>query len=259
LKRLCGADLVDEVLGTSGKPSLRFFDPKAHPYVPVEFSLAAYRVGHSMVRPEYALSERLLQQRGDTRLSIFGGVAEDSLVGGRMLPPGWTVQWSFFIEQENSADVQYCKALGPQISRPLRFLPMPPTDPPRLHSLAFRTLLRGWYTGLPSGQEVAQRVAATAIDGNDPLWVYLLKEAAQTAPTGAQSGSHATAGGRRLGPLGARIVAEVFIGLLTADPSSYLVVKPSWTPESGPFGLADFLAEAGAPISKQEWDGRPGA
>jgi len=34
----------------------------------------------------------------------------------------------------------------------------------------------------------------------------------------------------RLGPVGGRIVGEVFIGLLKADESSYLVARPNWTP-----------------------------
>ena len=33
--------------------------------------------------------------------------------------------------------------------------------------------------------------------------------------------------GLRLGPLGSRIVGEVFVGLLKADKSSYLVANPA--------------------------------
>jgi hypothetical protein len=52
-------------------------------------------------------------------------------------------------------------------------------------------------------------------------------------------------GGDRLGPVGGRIVAEVLIGLLRADPASYLRLEPDWEPTllaAGPgFGLADLL------------------
>jgi hypothetical protein len=40
-------------------------------------------------------------------------------------------------------------------------------------------------------------------------------------------------GGLHLGPLGGRIVAEVLVGLLHADPHSYLRQWPTWTPGQG--------------------------
>lgn len=247
LKRLCTSALVDEALGSRGRPNLRFFNPREHPFVPVEFSVAAYRCGHSMIRPSYAINAALLELR-QSPLAIFDPISEDSLSGGRVLPPDWSVQWSFFVDHAKSQkDLQFSKPIGLQISKPLRSLPMPATETPRLSSLAFRTLLRGWSTGLPAGQDVARRMAEPVLDGNDPLWIYILREAGQS-------------GGRHLGPVGARIVVEVFIGLLAADPRSYLAVDPNWTPPGGPgFGFADFLAEAGAPISQREWDERPGA
>jgi hypothetical protein len=57
-----------------------------------------------------------------------------------------------------------------------------------------------------------------------PLFFYVLKEAEKIS------------GGRRLGPTGGRIVAEVFIGLLRADPTSYLNTQPTWQPKAGEFG-----------------------
>jgi len=79
-----------------------------------------------------------------------------------------------------------------------------------------------------------------------PLFYYILKEAQLR-----EDGLH-------LGPVGARIVAEVFIGLLQLDPDSYLSVQPNWvptlpthdgTPES--FRMIDFLTLAGVdPISR---------
>jgi len=55
--------------------------------------------------------------------------------------------------------------------------------------------------------------------------------------------------GKKLGPVGGRIVAEVLIGLLYGDPMSYLRVEPTWHPEPNQFGagpdgqfrMADFL------------------
>ena len=82
--------------------------------------------------------------------------------------------------------------------------------------------------------------------GSTPLFYYILKEA-QLREDGV-----------RLGPVGARIVAEVFIGLLQLDPDSYLSVQPDWfptlpthdgTPQS--FRMIDFLTFAGVdPVSR---------
>ena len=45
--------------------------------------------------------------------------------------------------------------------------------------------------------------------------------------------------GDRLGPVGGRIVGEVLVGIVDADPASFRSVDPGWTP--APFGLADVL------------------
>jgi hypothetical protein len=56
---------------------------------------------------------------------------------------------------------------------------------------------------------------------NTPLWYYVLAEA------------RAAADGQRLGPVGGRIVAETLIGLLRADPTSYLSAFPGFRPFLG--------------------------
>ncbi|MEV0130425.1 hypothetical protein AB0H83_18430 [Dactylosporangium sp. NPDC050688] len=109
-------------------------------------------------------------------------------------------------------------------------------------SLAVRDLLRGGTTGLPSGEAVAQFVGAAPLTSDEleqawphgtPLWFYILKEAEHRG------------GGDRLGPVCGRIVAEVLIGLLRADPASYLSLEPDWEPilpaAGARFGLTDLL------------------
>ncbi|HEX9336576.1 MAG TPA: hypothetical protein VF892_11850, partial [Pseudonocardiaceae bacterium] len=109
-----------------------------------------------------------------------------------------------------------------------------------------RNLLRSETLGLPSGQDVARKVGEEPLtdqqlDSTGPiyLWYYLLKE--------AQTLGH----GRRMGPVGTRIVAETLIGLLDADPSSYRSAYPKWRPTlrnaHGDFGIADLLRVAGVP------------
>lgn len=247
LPRLCGARLVTEVLGARGRPELRLFGPRLDGCIPVEFSAAAYRIGHAMVRSSYALNEALLAGRGGP-LPIFAAIAEDGLAGGRVLPPRWSVQWDLFVETpDGGVAPQPSQALRPEVSRPLRALPMPGA-PPRDRSLIFRTLLRGWQLGLPAGQAVARRLMEPVLDGTDPLWIYILREA----------GAHT--GGAHLGPVGGRIVAEVLVGLLAADPGSFLSQEPGWTPrpEGGAFRLGALLDQAGVATSRERWEARCG-
>ena len=108
--------------------------------------------------------------------------------------------------------------------------------------MAILDMVRGRSLGLPSGEAVA---AAMGFERHDlglgaqtPLWYYVLKEA------------EIDNGGLRLGPTGATIVAEVLVGLLAGDPSSYLRMAPKWTPElpsavPGEFTMADILRFAG--------------
>lgn len=73
-------------------------------------------------------------------------------------------------------------------------------------------------------------------DTSTPLWYYALKEAQLL-----EDGLH-------LGPVAGRIVAEVLIGLLQTDPTSYLAAQPNWQPtlgSSAAFKMTDFLTYAG--------------
>ena len=75
--------------------------------------------------------------------------------------------------------------------------------------------------------------------GEAPLWFYILKEAEIVGK------------GRKLGPVGGRIVAEVLVGLLQKDLNSYLYLNAAWkpappiAPARGQFTMADLLKYAG--------------
>jgi hypothetical protein len=106
-------------------------------------------------------------------------------------------------------------------------------------------LLRHLTFSLPSGQAVAKAMGIELLSTQDlkdlrplgfaeatPLWFYILKE------------SELKAKGETLGPVGGRIVAEVFTGILKADPTSYLKQDPTWQPtlgKNGDFKMADLL------------------
>jgi len=73
--------------------------------------------------------------------------------------------------------------------------------------------------------------------GRAPLWFYVLAEAQQ------QFKKNDTP--IRLGPVGGRIVAETFVGLMLADPHSFLSQAPDWAPNPRrKFTMADLIKKA---------------
>ena len=82
---------------------------------------------------------------------------------------------------------------------------------------------------------------------NCPLWTYVLAETVETAVTITTTQGNKTITTRKLGPVGGRIVAETFVGLLLGDSSSFLVQNPLWTPTlavHGVFGLRELITTA---------------
>ncbi len=244
LARLVGPELLGEVLVTStrtgkARAELSFYTWRTRPFVPVEFSAAAYRFGHSMVRDRYRINDTLeplpilTDIRAANRLQHFGGF--------RNLPRGWTVQWKHLFPLDDDPP-QPSRRIDTSLAEPMRKLP-PLIDNAR-RSLGLLNMLRGRSLQLPSGQAVAAAMGTTVsntelrLTGETPLWFYLLREAEVVAE------------GRRLGPTGGRIVAEVLVGLLKGDPSSFLRQQSAWRPdlpsaETGRFTMVDLLRFAG--------------
>jgi hypothetical protein len=223
LRRTVGADLHDRLLVTNeeagglGRESvrLRYYRHKTNPYLPVEFSVAAYRFGHSQVRDEYAIN-------GNFRRPLFRPSGDD-FRGFQPLRPGWHASWPFFFDIDGQAP-QLSRSIDSSLVASLSTLQGAAGDDA---NLPLRNLRRGAALGLPSGQNVATAMKITpladadlapAAPGRAPLWFYILREAQVL-----HSGQH-------LGPVGGRIVAETLLGLLRADPQSYLNLEPTWTP-----------------------------
>ena len=247
LPRIVGPDLVDELVASNA--AFQLFHPEGPPYIPVEFSVAAYRYGHSQLRLSYRLNDDfegdLFPDPRDRDANVIG-------MGFEPVPPEKVVKWKYFFDIEDDVDPQPGKQVDEKLPRNLLDLPFMRDPRTSRSSLAARNLLRGKRFELPSGQDVAKRLgiedrpsmAELCLDeiGFDeaPLWYYVLKE-------GELQGQGQKGDG--LGPVGSRIVGETLLGLLKADPMSYLVANPCFTPKaeftigSDPesFGVADLV------------------
>jgi hypothetical protein len=277
-----GKDLVDDILENGP----RFYKPKrGQGFIPVEFQTGSYRFGHSIVRPSYRAN-----LQGNNGGPFFGFIfdptqhpedfnpplaplSDPSELSGRARAPRRFIGWQTFFDF-GDGQVKPNKVIDTTLSSPLVTLSLraiPPHTGPT--ALPQRNLLRHVTWSLPSGQAVARYMGVSplspdhfselatyglGLEASTPLWYYVLREAAvtqTTQPTLVPSPPPTpttTRGGLRLGPVGGRIVGEVIIGLLTADPTSYLAAAPWWRPilptrsgTTGTFRMIDLLTYAG--------------
>lgn len=183
LRRIVGEE-THAAVWNDGDIDLRFFDPRsaAYPFMPVEFSVAAYRLGHSMVRPAYQLNRFLSGVLSGDRFPIFKPTAAcddlTSLNGFRPIPDQWGLDWDFFFdlgagrpEPGEPQIPQPSYRLDSLLVLPLKDLPdhQREQDVAR-RSLAALNLLRSLVLGLPSGQAVARRMGIVPLS-DEQLWV----------------------------------------------------------------------------------------
>jgi len=228
-----GQTMVNDVLSQGP----RFYRWEERPFIPIEFSDAAYRYGHSQIRAVYQLNDH-------THGRVF-----PECVGACPVPQERVIDWRYFFQLDEAHPAQPTRRIDARLVHPLIDLPesvVGHTEIPAYHSLAVRDLLRGHALDLPSGEAVARVMEVTPLsederglkelswEGETPLWYYILKE------------SEVRADGERLGDIGGRIVAEVLIGLIDADARSYRSVEHDWQPvlpggKAGTFSMADLL------------------
>jgi hypothetical protein len=272
LPQIIGQDVVSDIL----RNGRRFYNPRAgEQSIPVEFQLA-YRFGHSLIRPSYRAN--LAGDPNGTAASgapaFFGfifdpagqGQADPVDLRGGARAPRRFIGWQTFFNFGNiprpsgvgtlGEDVRPNKIIDTHLSTPLFKLPLGAIasgDPPI--SLAERNLLRHLTWSVPSGQSLAREMRipelssshfttdpnlaqyGVGLEKSTPLWIYILKE-------GLVMG-----GGSRLAGVGARMIGEVFLGLLKLDRNSYFNAetrdrrgwKPTLPSVDGNFRMIDLL------------------
>lgn len=251
---IAGPDTVGEVLKRDKQGRLdavlKLYKVRRNPWMPVEFSAAAYRFGHSLVRDAYLLNGTL------PPLPVFSPAGDADpladLRGFRRLPSAWEIEWHRFFDglPTSGAETQRARLFDTRIAVPLHSLPASIDHMQR--SLAVLNIKRGVAVELPSGEEFATAVAgklgldpgsvavSSGLPHGTPLWFWFLKEA------------EIQRGGQTLGLVGGRVVVEVLVGLAENDPSSFLKAQPDWRPtlgaHGGEFTIADLLTIAGVTL-----------
>ena len=181
LDRICEPGMKNEVLNPGGSPRLTHYRKQAAPYayIPVEFSAAAFRFGHSMVRPSYALNFLVGTDKPNTRIPLFSREADprrnmNGFPG--TLPDEWGVDWGYFLDgplkPKTGADFkvpQPSYRIDALLVDPLADLPEFRAAGSPFFNLAFRNLERGQMLGLPSGQAVANELGIVPLP-DEILW-----------------------------------------------------------------------------------------
>jgi hypothetical protein len=239
--------------------------PTSMPTMPIEFSVAAFRLGHSMIRADYSWNKHFPAATLD-QLFDFSGLMGDLGVGSP-LPSIWIADFRrlFSFGQAGRQDLvvpvnQFNRAMriDTKLVTPLQTLRVPDPDPRK--NLAFRNLLRANMVNLATGQQMVRFLTNKGLtptkltgaqirDGsngatlgnlttsqrealvtNTPLWFYILREAEFNDG--------------KLKDVGARIVAETFHRAM--EGSTFSIVRddnfrPNLGPDNRTFRMVDLL------------------
>jgi len=260
LPRICDPSVVRSVLQ---KGNRLYRARNGEKFMPLEFAVAAYRFGHSMVRSVYDFNRNFRKSgavQAPGRLDFlfrFTGLKGD--LGGSQdtLPENWIVEWDMMLQD-------HAMQIDPTLTPFL--MDMPNESPDLMKKLATRNLFKGYLFSLPTGQALAEALLpveqrmtpadviaacrpgrpgeksqgeileSSGLHKTTPLWFYVLAEAKWWRGRG-----------NHLGPLGSLIVSETIIGLIRENPESVLnrPFLPTLGTEIGRFDLQDLFIKAG--------------
>jgi len=236
LLKVCDNNVVLDVLHNGP----RFFGPGTGSeklFMPLEFSVAGFRFGHSMVRGSYTIRSGLELNINDILGVGLNRPASADLLEGSgddfHVKPDHIVDWSNYATFGSSGTPQMARQIDTLIARGLFDLPFEESAPnTMLRHLAQRNLLRGYLLSIPTGQGVAAGMGIVPLtedqlldgepqaivdaihygrfENHTPLWYYVLREAKVQKD------------GNSLGAIGSRLVAETLIGFVKHDSNSYL-------------------------------------
>ena len=275
LPRICAANVVNDVFTNGRKVFEVGVAPTDVPTMPIEFSVAAFRLGHSMIRRAYNWNKRFDSGAGTLDwLFIFSGTGGD--LGGELkLASNWIADFRrlYAFKDAGRPDLavpanKFNRAMriDTTLVTPLKNLPKGtfggpavPLDDPRAN-LAFRNLTRAKMLRLATGQQMARfmknkGVNVTALtksqlrDGKNGAGLDGLTQAQRQAllkdtPLWFYILREAELNGGRLKGVGARIVAETFHRAIEGSSVSIVrdpTFKPTLGPDANTFRMVDLL------------------
>lgn len=266
LMQVADKKIVRDIL----RDGTQFFKPFEEPFfMPLEFSVAAFRFGHTMVRSDYDFNVNFNTSGPPAIPATLGLLFTFSALSGQLgnfetLPENWIIEWENFVGGNPRSKA---RLFDTKLANPLFELPTTEgtTEVGLGAMLAVRNLLRGYLLRMPTGQALATAMNLTPLTAGEleevasevvppageesqldvlrssgfsertPLWYYILAEAAFHAK------------GKHLGPLGSTLIAEVLIGLIQKSENSILrnrLWEPT-LPHTGKFTFDDLLKFAG--------------
>lgn len=253
LPRIVDPIILNDVL-QNGR---RIYTNQMNDSIPLEFSVAVYRTGHSMVRPSYEWnriynSQSTLGAATFQQLFSFSNGRNSCNFGHHTfkkfsaLPSSWIPDWNYFydfssVEGEKHEQLNYARKFDLALAIDLKALPefqhINSRLPAPFYSLATRNLLRGRMVSLPTGQQVAValgEVPLTSFEVIDGLSSDLANTMVkcgfdQATPLWYYILREAMVhgNGNHLGVIGSRIVAETFVGLIENSPTNVLSEWPN--------------------------------
>ena len=275
LPRICEESVVDDVF-TNGR---KVFEPSASTSLattmPIEFSVAAFRLGHSMIRSEYEWNA-IFQDGGGTLDALFSfSGTSGNLSENNRLPGIWPADWRRLFDFPAAGHANLAAPPGrfnramridTRVVNPLNKLPLgalglkkKPKDKLELN-LAFRNLMRGRMVKLATGQDMVGRLKDRGVTvnaltkqqivgGNGGADLSSLTAAQRNAvaantPLWFYVLREAELNDGKLDGVGARIVAETFHRAIAGSKASIIRHKgfvPHFAKDNQTFNMPDLL------------------
>ncbi len=263
LPRICSAAVLNDVFTNGRKLVEPNATPDSVPKMPVEFSVAAFRLGHSMVRPTYNWN-RIFSGNGGLLEYMFEFSGLGGNLGGEIrLITSWIADFRRIYDfaagghpnLKPASNINHARRIDTRITVPLANLPPHvfggansiPFDDLR-RNLAFRNITRGKMVKLASGQQMATKLnglgvnvtpltKAQIIGGNggadlDKLTPGEKNDLADNTPLWFYILREAELNNGRLTGVGGRIVAETFHRAMEGSRFS-IVRDPTFRPSLG--------------------------
>jgi hypothetical protein len=236
--------------------------------LPLEFSVAGYRFGHSMVRAVYDYNRIFGRPGGQADLDLlFGFTGGGGFIDGtKRIPQNWIIDWTRFVgiaphDASDGSPARVARKIDTVLTPPLKTMVKEGNDEAPgsplqdlFKNLARRNLRRGYNLRLPTGQALhkllKQNGAVQSAPITDVSTIFNSRPQLRDFLKNSQSklfertplwlyilAEAEKAGGNHLGEVGSFLVASTFVGVLLADPDSAL--SRDFKPAQSPLRMGD--------------------